>query len=1003
MWEQGNQPINKEEVIKVNDELMKLEGYLTDKEAAMNLVKFLKSNIGFTTKTIAGVDLFPFQEIAIKTMFKRDYFLGVWGRGLSKCINSEDYIWTDSGLKKAKNIEVGDFVQSEKEFNLVTNKTINPPQKTYKVVSENGYESEGLDYHRVLCCDKGLKKHWSFAKDLKRGDLLVMRKNCEHPLKTKYKFPLKHFGLKKQNFDNKELFYFLGVFIISGGIYEKSARIETRAFETKNICCSFLNKIGVDYTLEGDGERPAVIRIKDERLILCLKKAGLEENPNNNSFGQNRISEKLLSSSKDDIKYLLRGIYDSAGTVSLYGNLTDNVTPLKINLEYNKSELIKQISNLLLQFGIISSTTKCDTIVNLDIISQNSLYIFKKLIGSSVYKKDRFLALVKDKKLIEQNIFYDKVDRVECGFAETVDITVAKEENYVSNGFINHNSYSTGVFAFLLAIFQPGTKIAIISSVFRQSKQIFKYVEDIAIQQKAQLLAECINGQIKHANDEWSMQIGSSEIKALPLGDSGKLRGFRFNCLLIDEFLLIPERTLNEVLLPFIATNSEPDKRQKIYDEESSLIKQGLMLEDERTKFPNPKVIGLSSASYTFEHLYKVYSEYIKKIRLGTEKNEFGETVPLKGSYAVMQASHMLAPSQFYSESAINKARSEMSEAQFNREYKAIFTDDSSAFYSAKAMEACTVPYQEYPVLEIKGKSDSKYLLAIDPSWAENESSDFFAMILFKILPNGRYMQCHSYAVAGGKLKEHLNYFHYLVTNFNVEFIMMDNAGGVQFLNSINESKKFTDAGISFSEINCSFDNVQDYQGQLRIARNQYNTATRKIVYMQYFNSDWLMRANHLLQANINNRKIVFAGDPQNITDEFDNMRQTKIPIDSLEFMGKNDMNSDSEECKVEEFDTDKGLSDVMKNDSKMIDLIERQAFLLRLTKTQCALIEPKSTDGGHMSFTLPHGLKNQKGANKTRKDLYTALLLGTWGVKCYNDMLTIQEEQQEEWVPIKF
>ncbi len=563
-------------------------------------------------------------------------------------------------------------------------------------------------------------------------------------------------------------------------------------------------------------------------------------------------------------------------------------------------------------------------------------------------------------------------------------------------------SYSTAVFAFLHAIFTPEAKIAIISKSFRQSREIFKRIEEIAYTPAGQLLAECFNGPVRHANDEWNMHIGSSEIKALPLGDGEKLRGFRFNCLIVDELLLMPEKVLNEVILPFLSVNANPKKRQDTFDEETELIKMGAMTEEQRTQFPNPKMIGLSSASYKFEHLYKIYEDYVNKIMTGTMKDEKGDTVPLKGSYAVLQLSYNVAPTQLYSASLIAKARTEMSAAQFKREFGAQFTDDSMGYFSAKAMEECTIPFNSMPVAEIKGATGAKYILAVDPSWAENEGSDFFAMTLFRILPNGRYRQVHTYAVAGGKFKDHCNYFYYLWTHFNIVMIFMDNAGGVQFLSSINESKKFKDAKIQFQEIKeIDFEDTVDYQGQLRKARRAYNLTDKRIVYMQTFNSNWILRANNLLQSNINNRRIEFAGDPQGVEDEYNRMRTIPLPLNDIKFVGDADIDPDTlvPDYKLD-FNLDKDLPEAKANDARMIDLIERQEFLISLTKTQCALIQDRATDGGHIAFGLPTNLKNQKGANKARKDLYTSLLIGSWGVSCYNDIMTLPDEKPAAWMP---
>lgn len=561
-------------------------------------------------------------------------------------------------------------------------------------------------------------------------------------------------------------------------------------------------------------------------------------------------------------------------------------------------------------------------------------------------------------------------------------------------------SFSTAVFAFLHACFQPGAKIAIISRSFRQSREIFKRIEEIAEKHEGSLLAECFNGPVRHNNDEWSMRIGSSEIKALPLGDGEKLRGFRFNCLIIDELLLMPEKVMNEVLLPFLAVNADPKKRQDTYDEETEFIKQGLMTEEDRTQFPNPKMIGLSSASYTFEHLYRIYEEYISKIRTGTQKEADGSDKPLDGSYAVLQFAYAIAPTQLYSASLIAKSRAEMSDAQFRREFGAQFTDDSSSFYSAKAMGRCTVPFGETPVVELRGTEGAKYFLSVDPSWAENEGSDFFAMEVFKILPNGRYMQVHTYAVAGGKLKDHIDYFIYLWTHFNIQFIVMDNAGGLQFLSSVNERMRAMKQK-EFKEIKeVNFEETVDYQRELKLARNKYNLADRCIVYLQTFNSDWILRANHLLQANINNMHIKFAGEASSVESEYMKLLTSEIPIEHIKFVGQSDVNEDGISENVDA-SLDSNVSEKKGTEAKRIDFIERQEFLIRLTKTQCALIEPKPTDGGaRMSFVLPNNLKNQKGANKTRKDLYTCLLIGCWANKCYNDMMTLPDEKPVEWMP---
>jgi len=67
--------------------------------------------------------------------------------------------------------------------------------------------------------------------------------------------------------------------------------------------------------------------------------------------------------------------------------------------------------------------------------------------------------------------------------------------------------------------------------------------------------------------------------------------------------------------------------------------------------------------------------------------------------------------------------------------------------------------------------------------------------------------------------------------------------------------------------------------------------------------------------------------------------------------------------------------------------MIDAQDILINEVKRQCALIEVKTNPQGHQTFDLPAHLKRSQTANKARKDNYTAMLLGAWGVKAYWDM----------------
>ena len=67
-----------------------------------------------------------------------------------------------------------------------------------------------------------------------------------------------------------------------------------------------------------------------------------------------------------------------------------------------------------------------------------------------------------------------------------------------------------------------------------------------------------------------------------------------------------------------------------------------------------------------------------------------------------MQYSYDCAPKQLYDENLINQAKATMSQSQFEREFGAIFTDDSSGYFKTSKMALCTIPDGDLPVLKFR-------------------------------------------------------------------------------------------------------------------------------------------------------------------------------------------------------------------------------------------------------------------------------------------------------------
>jgi hypothetical protein len=205
----------------------------------------------------------------------------------------------------------------------------------------------------------------------------------------------------------------------------------------------------------------------------------------------------------------------------------------------------------------------------------------------------------------------------------------------------------------------------------------------------AELLAQAFGAKIKR-NDQYEWKINGGTITAIPLNGE-KIRGFRANVLVLDEYMLIPEDIINNVLMPFLVAPQDIKERLQIREAEDKLIKDGDMQEEDRMKFENTsKMIALSSASYTFENLYKTYREWSEKIN---SKDDVANA-----KYFISQMGYEALPTEMIDPVIIEEAQSGgQSHSSFLREYCAQFTDGSDSYFSARKMHECTIPDGEEP------------------------------------------------------------------------------------------------------------------------------------------------------------------------------------------------------------------------------------------------------------------------------------------------------------------
>jgi hypothetical protein len=553
-------------------------------------------------------------------------------------------------------------------------------------------------------------------------------------------------------------------------------------------------------------------------------------------------------------------------------------------------------------------------------------------------------------------------------------------------------------FCYLYCLFNPGRHILVCAATFRSSRQIVERVDEWARSKRGRLLKEAIQplpnkGTMTKRQDLIRVTFkNGSTITAVPLGDPDNLRGFRCNVLIIDEGRLIPQNTINLVLKPFLAGGSDPTQKQKIRRKEKRLIAEGKMEQGEQVRFKaDSKMIVMSSASYKWEELAEMYRRY-RGIIESSDDEKKGKAEQHEGglsSYLVHQMSYEITAPHLMDAGILEEIREKrIPQSVIDLEYRAMFIDESGGFFSAKQMAEATVPPGERPCIEIVGEKGAEYVLGIDPAGGAigaDPAGDHFAMCVLKVLTrkDGRKigMVVHQYACAGVDLKHHIAYLYYLLSRFNIVYIVVDSSGGsiIEFIKTCNESEVFKHGKMELNSIDAEFAK-EDWEETIKAVKKSYNpdSSLRRIVHNQFFSTPIIKAGNDHLRACFEQKTVMFASHSQSVPHAVEQMCQADI-------MGINNTHPEYHD-------------DDLEGSSSMWDFCAYQDQLIELVKKECALIEVTSSPLGNLVYGLPHHMtRNRKLVSRVRKDSYSALWLAAWGLKVLTAAMEMPEQESDD------
>ena len=554
-------------------------------------------------------------------------------------------------------------------------------------------------------------------------------------------------------------------------------------------------------------------------------------------------------------------------------------------------------------------------------------------------------------------------------------------------------SFLAGHFAYLYCLFNSDHHVLMTSATFRSSRKVLENIDAWSRRKRksgfpgGELLRETFARDMSMKQDMYKITFkNGSTITAVPLGDPDNLRGFRCNVLIIDEGLLIPQSTIDLVLKPFLAGGADITRKQRIRIDEDKLIAEGRMDEKKRRKFKSTsKMIILSSASYRWEELYDTYKRYLKIIQHTDEDIKAEETEDGVSTYLVQQLSYKVAKEDLMDPAILKEIKERLiPDNVIRREYEAQFIDESGGYFSAKEMAKCTIPNGVHPCIEIIGEKGAEYVLGIDPSMSASAAGDHFAMCVLKIVErpkDGRKvgLVVHQYGCAGVELKHHIAYLYYILTKFNIVYIVVDSTQGANadFVSICNESEYFKQRKMELNPIVAEFTN-DSFTDIVTQAKRSYNpdSASRRIVQQQYFSSSIIKAGNEYLRSSFDQQLIYFASHAQSVPNAVPPMTQQDI--------------MHIHETHPEYYEIE-GVGN-------MYEFITYQDNMIELVKKECALIEVTPSPLGNLTFDLPHHMtRNRKNERRSRKDNYSALWLANWGLKILLAVREMPSVEQED------
>jgi exodeoxyribonuclease-5 len=335
----------------------------SNKKEWKNYYAFRRESMIMTTiKKFRSGDIRQYGDVIAKDF---DYGYAITGH---KCLSENMNVLTKRGYIKLKNIKIGDYVcVGLNQYERVINKFNSGTKKSYKLRTKCGYEIYCSKDHRIL------NKYGDFQplSKFKIGDYMPINRNNINI---------------NIDINNRDINYYLGLLVADGSYAGNRKKDPNRINLTvgfddyDNI--KFIENFHKKYELNLGKRRKKNgncynYYISNKKWRLYLKELGL-----NFVKGDSKsVPQSIFTGDYQTKSNFIAGLFDGDGSISKRG---------RILLVNNSLNLIKEVQEILLEFGIISYIRSEKKSYRLVILG-TSINKFKNLINFRLKRKQNAL------------------------------------------------------------------------------------------------------------------------------------------------------------------------------------------------------------------------------------------------------------------------------------------------------------------------------------------------------------------------------------------------------------------------------------------------------------------------------------------------------------------------------------------------------------------------------------------------------------------------------------